>query len=162
MFNWTVSHSALDLSFANVFYLQVFNGEDNATTHYFNITSKKPTVSPTSTLLPPISSTAPVATIWHTATAEPDVGDKPLTTGTLVGIIVGVVAAIICLLAGAWLAVRVWKKKKDTEGDAGTAGNNCGTNTDSKKTYGAEVGGNPISEVEAKPHVPPVHEVGGR
>ncbi|KAK8091925.1 hypothetical protein PG997_002286 [Apiospora hydei] len=192
MYNWTVSTGGFDLSFISVYYLQVSNGLDTATTHYFNITSKEPTETATSTSAPSSSpssktpsslsnppkpnssSAAPTATVRYTATAEPNVGDKPLPTGTLVGILFGSVAALISLMVGVWWAFRVWKRERPKGGETATAdphssvgsigagGDNSNNNNKKKKTFGTEVGGNPLNEAEARPYVPPVHEVDSR
>ncbi|KAK7937873.1 uncharacterized protein PG986_014741 [Apiospora aurea] len=184
-----ISTDGLDLSFISVYYSQVSNGLDTATTHY-NITSKEPaetadglsapsnswsSKSSSSRSDPPepsSSSAAPTATVWYTATAEPNVGDKPLLTGTVLGILFGFVTALVFLMAGVWRASRIWKKERPKGGNTATAGPHSSVgsigadgdnnNSNNKRTFGTEVGGNRLNEAEAKPYVTPVHEVDGR
>ncbi|KAK7918120.1 hypothetical protein PG985_009994 [Apiospora marii] len=166
-YTWTVSYSDLDPKFHDVYYLEVTNGEDEATTHYFNITDKEASKSNSASMSATISASpaAPTATVWQTVTAESNAGEKPLATGTWIGIIVGVVAALLLLLVGMWWAIRVWKKKKTKDlhpviGSVGDGGGGVGNGN--QRAYGAEVGGNAVSEAEAKAYVSPVYEVDGR
>ncbi|KAK6851599.1 hypothetical protein PG995_011724 [Apiospora arundinis] len=179
IYSWTVTKTKLDPKFNNVYYLLVDNGEDEATTHYFNITDtdtpKASSTSTTATSSPTVSSTlAPstsptvliTATVWQTAasTAGTSAENSPPTTGSLVGIIVGVVAALVLLLAGMWWAFLVWKKKKGGRQDTvtpfipqpATSGNDS-----NKQGNGTEIGGNPMNEAETRPYVPPVYEADG-
>ncbi|KAK8022376.1 hypothetical protein PG993_013143 [Apiospora rasikravindrae] len=164
VYNWTVSSGGFDVSFNNVYYLEIKNDVDIATTHYFNITIKEPAGSSTSTLAP-ISSPAPTETVWQTAVVNYGTSDKPLPTGTLIGIVVGVVAVLICLLAGAWWAFRIWKKNKEdtgrdlANGNSHSAGGNAGRdgNNQNKYAHGNEIGGNPLNEADGT-YVPPLYE----
>ncbi|KAK8123584.1 hypothetical protein PG999_003502 [Apiospora kogelbergensis] len=179
IYTWTVTYANLDPKFNNVYYLLVSNEVDEATTHYFNITDKKtPKESFTSTIITPLPSTSSAlapnspsalttATVWQTAVATAGAGtsDKPLATSSMVGIIVGVVAALLLSFAGTWWALRAWKKKQRgrdrvSQSDARLVVGHIGAGgvDKDKKGHSTEIGGNPMSEAEARPYVPPVYE----
>ncbi|KAK8108821.1 hypothetical protein PG984_014622 [Apiospora sp. TS-2023a] len=159
-YTWIVSAAEFNLSVINIFFLSVTNGKDSVTSHYFNITNNELEGSSTSTLAPSTPA-APTTTVWQTA--APVSSDEPLSRGMVIGLAVGIVAAVFCMIAGfGWWASRVLRRKKRVGVDGTTAADNTGVVVDHKNTHVAQIGGTPINEVEAQPDAPhPVYQVGG-
>ncbi|KAK8015504.1 hypothetical protein PG991_008392 [Apiospora marii] len=96
-FTWIVSAVEFNLSFTNIFHIRVTNGNDSATTHYFNITTNSPS--------------APTATVWQTA-GPGGARDKPLSDGAATGIFVGIVVGVVFMFAGlGWWVARAHRER---------------------------------------------------
>ena len=105
MYTWVVSYEGLDPSFNNVYYLQLQNGDNTATSHYFNISAAETTSDPpaTTTSSMTTSTANPSLISQATATATPtvirDTGGG-LSADETAGIAVGAVAIMLILVGG--------------------------------------------------------------